>query len=76
MSTYSEALKAHFAATEDTEAKLAERVGTSQVSINRYRNGHRFPSGAMARVIDRETAGAVPFATWQAEFMARSGLDA
>lgn len=76
MTRYSEILKAYFASSEDTEIALAQRVSTSQVSINRYRNGHRFPNVEMARAIHRETSGAVPFDVWQAEFLTRAGLDA
>jgi transcriptional regulator with XRE-family HTH domain len=76
MQTYSEHLRAYLAGTGASERDLAARVAKTQASINRYRNGGRFPDAETARRIDQETQGAVPFAVWQAEFMARSGLAA
>lgn len=74
MSTYRDALGAFLSLPGNDEIKLAEQVGCTQATINRYRHGKRFPDAENARAIDRATAGAVPFALWQTEFLQRSGL--
>lgn len=76
MQTYSDILSAYLAEAGETQGEFAARVETTQASINRYRKGERFPNAEMARLIDQATQGAVPFAVWQAEFMAKSGLAA
>ncbi|CAB5223003.1 HTH_XRE domain containing protein [uncultured Caudovirales phage] len=76
MTSYSDTIKAYLAGSGKSERELAERAETTQTSINRYRNGGRFPDADTARRIDQATQGAVPFAVWQAEFMTRSGLAA
>jgi transcriptional regulator with XRE-family HTH domain len=76
MSTYREALAAYLSLEGNDEIGLAEKVGCSQATINRYRHGKRFPDAENARAIDAATGGAVSFSLWQAEFLQRSGLDA
>ena len=74
MSTYSNALDAYLSSPDHREADLAEAVGTTQASVNRWRNGKRFPDAKTARDIDEATKGQVAFAVWQADFLDRSGL--
>lgn len=74
MSTYQQSLAAFLAHAENNETELALAVGKTQAAINRYRNGKRFPDAETARLIDAHTRGQVAFATWQTDFMARSGL--
>lgn len=76
MNSYHETLDAFLSAGSMSERDLADAVGKAQGSINRYRNKERFPNADTARLIDRATDGKVPFAVWQADFMARSGLAA
>lgn len=76
MSTYAASLDAFLAKPENKVTDLASAIGTHQPNITRYRQGERFPSADVARQIDAATGGEVPFALWQAEFMARSGLAA
>lgn len=76
MSTFREALSAWLAVDGNTQVKLAEGIGKSQVAVHRYCEGDRFPDADTARAIDRETSGEVSFAVWQAEFLSRSGLAA
>jgi transcriptional regulator with XRE-family HTH domain len=76
MTTYQEALDAYLAAPDRNETALAEAIGKSQGSVNRYRRGERFPDAATARLIDASTQGAVPFSLWRAEFLRNSGLAA
>lgn len=74
--TYQDSLAAYFAAPDRTEGALAEAIGRSQATINRYRNGLRLPDAETARLIDQHTGGEVPFSVWQATFLARAGLAA
>lgn len=74
--SYQHTLASFLSREENAEKGLAEKVGRSQAAINRYRNGKRFPDADTARLIDQHTDGEVPFAVWQADFMARSGLAA
>lgn len=74
--TYKDALADFLSREEITESALAAKVGKSQVAIHRYKRGDRFPDAATARQIEQVSAGAVPFAVWQQEFLARSGLAA
>lgn len=76
MSTYSEKLDAYLKDARETETDFAERLETTQVSVNRYRKGSRFPGSDMARRIDAETKGKVSFSDWQKEFLSRSGVAA
>lgn len=76
MDTYREALGAFLKLPGHDEISLAGDVGCTQATINRYRHGKRFPDAGTARKIEVATAGAVPFALWQSEFLSRSGLDA
>jgi hypothetical protein len=73
MSTYKDALRQYLEG-EETQGALANQIGKTQASVSRYVAGVRFPDVATARLIDAATAGAVPFALWQAEAMARIGL--
>lgn len=74
MNTFQSALAAYLAKDENAECVLAEKVGRSQAAINRYRNGKRFPDAVTARAIHDQTDGEVPFAAWQEDFLARSGV--
>lgn len=74
--SYKDALADFLAKEENTESALAAKVGKSQVAIHRYRKGQRFPDADTARAIEEQTSGAVPFAVWQQDFMARSGIAA
>ncbi|WP_066795136.1 helix-turn-helix domain-containing protein [Sphingomonas soli] len=65
MDDYRKALAAYLAPEDRTQETLANSVGCSQAAINRYVNGIRFPDAAIAREIDKATAGFVPFAVWQ-----------
>lgn len=76
MSTYRETLSQFLGREENSESALASKIGKSQAAVNRYRRGLRFPDAETARTIDAETAGEVPFAVWQAEFLSRSGIAA
>lgn len=76
MSSYKDALADFLSKEDHTESDLAEKVGRSQAAINRYRRGVRFPDAETARQIEKHTNGAVPFAVWQSDFLARSGLAA
>lgn len=76
MQTYAEALSAYLDQPENKVTDLAERVGTQQPNITRYRAGERFPNAEMARLIDTATGGQVPFSLWHSEFLAKSGLAA
>ncbi len=76
MSRYSEALDAFLKKPGNSVTGLAEKVGTSQPNITRYRADERFPNADMARMIDRATEGEVSFMIWQAEFLRRAGVAA
>jgi transcriptional regulator with XRE-family HTH domain len=76
MTSYKDTLAAFLDKEENTESVLAEKVGRSQAAINRYRRGVRFPDAETARLIEQHTAGAVPFAVWQSDFLERAGIAA
>lgn len=76
MSTYRAHLEEFLAKPENTEKDLAEAIGKEQPTVNRYRQGKRFPDADTARDIERATKGAVPFAAWQREFLERAGIAA
>jgi transcriptional regulator with XRE-family HTH domain len=76
MSTYRSALAAYLDRPNCTETVLADAIGKTQPTVNRYRNGERFPDADTARLIDQHTGGEVSFVLWQAEFLSRSGLAA
>lgn len=76
MDTFQKALSAYLAKDENAECALAQGIGRSQAAVNRYRHGKRFPDADTARLIDEKTNGDVPFAFWQADFLARSGIAA
>lgn len=75
MSTFQKALNDWLGDPANTQAALADAIGTKQASISRYADGKRFPDAATARRIDEFTGGRVPFNTWQADFLSRAGLD-
>lgn len=75
MSNYAPALRAYLSLGV-THADLAAKISKTQASVTRYASGDRFPDADTARQIDEATGGAVPFALWQADFMARSGIAA
>ncbi|WP_305096453.1 helix-turn-helix domain-containing protein [Croceibacterium aestuarii] len=74
MATYRETLNAYLKREENSEATLAEKAGCTQASINRYRNGKRFPDIEQARKIAAATDGEVSLELWQSDFLRRSGL--
>jgi transcriptional regulator with XRE-family HTH domain len=74
MNTYATLLDGYLGRPENSEAELAVRLGKPQPTINRYRNGRRFPDAETARLIDAATGGEVSFDVWQAVFLARAGL--
>lgn len=76
MHTFANALAIYLGRDAKAEAALAAKVNRSQASINRYRNGKRFPDAETARAIDEHTGGEVPFTAWQSDFFARAGLAA
>lgn len=76
MSEFHVALDAFLKGFEGGEITFAKAVGCTQATINRYRNGKRFPDAATARLIDEKSDGAVPFDVWQGEFLSRSGIAA
>ncbi len=73
---YAAHIRGWLGSQEHKQADLAVKIGKTQAAVNRYANGIRFPDANTARDIERETAGNVPFAVWQSEFMARSGIAA
>lgn len=76
MSTYRALLEVFLGRPENTEKDLAEAIGKAQPTVNRYRQGERFPDADTARDIDKATGGDVPFSAWQREFLERSGIAA
>jgi hypothetical protein len=76
MQTYAATLDAYLRRSENTQQKLADAIGKTQPAVHRYRVADRFPDADTAREIDKATAGEVPFALWQAEFLSRSGIAA
>lgn len=74
MSIYQQRLADFLSRDENAESALAAKVGRSQASVNRYRNGRRFPDAETARLIEAHTGGEVAFALWQSEFLTRSGI--
>jgi transcriptional regulator with XRE-family HTH domain len=75
MACFSTALDAYLRRPENRVTTLAERIGTSQPNVTRYRNGERFPDAETARAIHRETGGEVSFDLWKAEFLRRAGVE-
>jgi transcriptional regulator with XRE-family HTH domain len=59
-------LKTYLQNNKITETAFAARLGVSQVTINRYVLGKRFPSPDMIRRIAVETRGKVKVADWYA----------
>ncbi len=57
-----------------SQAALASKINCSQATVNRYRNGKRFPDARTALLIDKVTDGGVPFSEWETDFLARSGI--
>lgn len=47
-----------------TQEVFAHRVGVAQATLSRLVNGAMNPSPELAKKIDVETAGAVPFWAW------------
>ena len=76
MATYQDTLDAYLKREGNSEATLAEKAGCTQASINRYRNGKRFPDAEQARKIAAATEDEVSMDLWQREFLQRSGLGA
>jgi transcriptional regulator with XRE-family HTH domain len=60
----------------ESQEELAKRVGCSQATISRYKDGDRFPSRDLAEKIDNATEGKVPVALWIASATKRFGLAA
>lgn len=65
MDAYRKALSAYLEPADRTQESLADAIGHSQPTVNRYVNGERFPNAATARKIDAATDGKVPFELWQ-----------
>lgn len=76
MTTYRDALAAYLDRPDCTETALADAIGKTQPTVNRYRNGERFPDADTARLIEQHTGGVVAFVLWQGEFLSRSGIAA
>jgi transcriptional regulator with XRE-family HTH domain len=74
MSDYKTALALYL--SDRSETDLAAAVGCTQATINRYKNGERFPKADVARQIERATDGAVPFDVWRSDFMRKAGVAA
>lgn len=74
MSKYAQALDEFLSEPGNKVMDLAAAIGTQQPNITRYRLGERFPNADVARAIENGTGGKVPFALWQAEFLARAGI--
>lgn len=78
MSDYAAALKAYL--EKHNQADLAERVGTTQASISRYKGSEkaapRLPPRDLAERIDEATGGQVPLSLWIADAAKRFGLAA
>ncbi len=74
MNKYSQSLRDFLANPENKEHEVAARAQTSQASINRYRNGNRFPNADMARRIEGATNGEVPFSVWREAAAEKFGL--
>lgn len=74
MNDYALSLQAHLACPDNSESELAVKAQTTQATINRYRNGVRFPSAENARRIDGATGGRVPFDLWKRVAAERAGI--
>jgi transcriptional regulator with XRE-family HTH domain len=57
-------LKTFLTLDGNSEAKLAEALGVSQSTINRYANGKRWPDQSMIVRIKAATDNAVGFTDW------------
>lgn len=75
MSDYATALGRYLAADGNKQAELAEKAGTTQASISRYKAG-RLPPRDVAEKIDHATEGFVPLGLWIAEAARKFGLAA
>jgi transcriptional regulator with XRE-family HTH domain len=75
MSDYSAALARYLDEAGNNQAELAERVGTTQASISRYKGG-RLPPREIAVKIEEATGGRVPLALWIAAAARKIGLAA
>ena len=71
MSTFQQALSEWLRSTGTSQTALAEAVGTTQASINRYATGERVPLLRTAQAIVQATGGAVSFEAWQSAFNER-----
>jgi len=75
MSTFQNALSAWLRSEGNTQTDLGAAIGKSQAAVHRYASGDRFPDATTARAIEQHTNGDVPFHLWQADFLARAGID-
>lgn len=75
MDAYRRALSAYLEPADRTQEKLADAIGRTQPTINRYVNGERFPDAETARALAAATEGAVPFELWQRVAMDRLGME-
>lgn len=73
MSDYAQALARYLEA--ESQAELAEKVGTTQASISRYKDG-RLPPRGIAERIEEASHGKVPLALWIAAAAKKFGLAA
>jgi hypothetical protein len=74
MNIYASLLDGYLKRAENSETALADKLDKPQPTINRYRNGRRFPDAETARLIETATDGEVSFEVWQSVFLARAGL--
>lgn len=65
-------LKTYLKTNRLTETAFAEKLGVSQVTINRYVLRKRFPSPEMILRIAEATGGKVKVADWYAEIAIRA----
>jgi transcriptional regulator with XRE-family HTH domain len=73
---YADALKAYLKQDGAKQAELAERVGCTQPTISRYKEGDRLPTREIAAKIDEHTAGQVPLSLWIVAASKKFGLAA
>ena len=71
---YSEALAAFLKSNRISQAAFASRIGSSQPTVCHYAQGVKLPRKGMARNIDRETLGQVPFGLWQTVALERADI--
>lgn len=63
---YSRALDAYLRRIGQSQAGFARSIGVTQTSVWQWANGTRLPGKKLARLLEDETFGAVPFTLWKA----------